>query len=412
MVRDENGDLQSVVSYSMKLIKIYVGLNNAPTSSRDLDPARLFTPQWIRYIANQLGDRSFQPGSTEPAVLLLPRIRSSWVSDRTFTPDLSIIRVDRDIVFIPGVVAPICLPSGSMQDDDAGGAAAAGPGHVYVAGWGASHAQCDSDGSGPAPHRACKFPFVFGDGDRPRSGCSHDETPSASNPVCNQFYAWAAASKDASDFAVDSKEASYFIFFWDDVSGSVQTTACYSRYPGASGWCGTCDPGATEGTPGYCDPVDGKKSYRFAVPRVRRGRQGSTKGLFPVSTDSFRPASGAETARPSWDANWGFCTDWCNKFQSVAKTLMETKLDLLEPEACRKLGADMSVDTSIEFCAGKKRPYPMVARFKRLKDPASGQYFFEHQGARPNYFGADSAGLDFYLGGTDACQGRSCQPPP
>ena len=35
------------------------------------------------------------------------------------------------------------------------------PINAYVAGWGASSSQCDSNEHGPTPHRACKFPFIW-----------------------------------------------------------------------------------------------------------------------------------------------------------------------------------------------------------------------------------------------------------
>ena len=35
------------------------------------------------------------------------------------------------------------------------------PIHAYVAGWGASNSQCDSDDNGPSPHRMCKAPFIW-----------------------------------------------------------------------------------------------------------------------------------------------------------------------------------------------------------------------------------------------------------
>ena len=38
----------------------------------------------------------------------LSRIRSGWVLGRTTSPDLAIARLDRDIKFIPGIVAPVC----------------------------------------------------------------------------------------------------------------------------------------------------------------------------------------------------------------------------------------------------------------------------------------------------------------
>ena len=35
------------------------------------------------------------------------------------------------------------------------------PIHAYVAGWGATFSQCDSNENGPAPHKKCKFPFIW-----------------------------------------------------------------------------------------------------------------------------------------------------------------------------------------------------------------------------------------------------------
>ena len=111
------------------------------------------------------------------------------------TPDLAIIELNRIANLKPGVVSPICLPSEHVQDKPTKKVFITLNGqynyfkyyslqyynflygithfiisindeyqipiHAYVAGWGATSSQCDSNDNGPSPHKMCKFPFVW-----------------------------------------------------------------------------------------------------------------------------------------------------------------------------------------------------------------------------------------------------------
>ena len=113
----------------------------------------------------------------------------------SMTPDLAIIELNRIANLKPGVVSPICLPSEHVQDKPTKKVFITLNGqynyfkyyslqyynflygithfiisindeyqipiHAYVAGWGATSSQCDSNDNGPSPHKMCKFPFVW-----------------------------------------------------------------------------------------------------------------------------------------------------------------------------------------------------------------------------------------------------------
>ena len=43
-------------------------------------------------------------------------IRAGWSLRRSKSPDLALIELNRYVKFKSGVISPICLPSGSVQD--------------------------------------------------------------------------------------------------------------------------------------------------------------------------------------------------------------------------------------------------------------------------------------------------------
>ncbi len=112
--------------------------------------------------------------------------------------------------------------------------------------------------------------------------------------------------------------------------------------------------------------------------------------------------------RPSTDKHWGWCQSWCIDFkgQSMASKLQETKLDLLRQEECLEMGKELSSNSTMELCTGKKKRFPKIIKLKRIKNVKSKSNYFEYIGKVTNYLGMGRSKYDFYLGGTDSCQGE------
>ena len=74
----------------------------------------------------------------------------------------------------------------------------------------------------------------------------------------------------------------------------------------------------------------------------------------------------------------------------------------MSDDECTDLGSEMSADSSIEICTGRKKPFPKVFKFKMTK-----QGRFIISGYKINHLGIQNRKYNFYLGGTDACQGKT-----
>ena len=74
---------------------------------------------------------------------------------------------------------------------------------------------------------------------------------------------------------------------------------------------------------------------------------------------------------------------------------------------CNDLGSTLGSNATIEICTGMKRPWPKIRKFKKVFNKATGKYYFASQGVAKSYlgFGAKQK-YDFFLGGTDSCQGN------
>ena len=103
--------------------------------------------------------------------------------------------------------------------------------------------------------------------------------------------------------------------------------------------------------------------------------------------------------RPTSKKDWGWCRDTCKKNQSEARTLQETKLDILKPDECEDFDPVLSPNTTHEICAGRKNPFPPVWLLKRTKSLKTGKFSFKHIGKEKNYLGFKKSKHDFYLGG-------------
>ena len=113
-----------------------------------------------------------------------------------------------------------------------------------------------------------------------------------------------------------------------------------------------------------------------------------------------------EYGRPTSKKDWGWCRDTCNKDPGLAERLQETKLDILNPDECEDFDPVMQPNATHEICTGRKNPFPTVWLFKRTKSLETGRFSFKHIGKEKNYLGFKKSKHDFYLGGTDSCQGN------
>ena len=151
----------------------------------------------------------------------------------------------------------------------------------------------------------------------------------------------------------------------------------YSSTPSQHGWCGTCktDDDADKGKEGYCDWTGGKNGTQ------------------------------SEIMRPTSKKDWGWCSRTCNNFD-VARTLQETKLDLLTLNQCSDFDSDLYFNRKNELCAGKKNYFPEVWKFKRNQSARKKSYHFKKIGTSTNYLGQKKTKYNFYVGGTDSCLGN------
>lgn len=152
----------------------------------------------------------------------------------------------------------------------------------------------------------------------------------------------------------------------------------HSSTPSQHGWCGTCktDDDADKGKEGYCDWTGGKNGTQ------------------------------SEIMRPTSKKDWGWCSRTCNNFRGVARTLQETKLDLLTLNQCSDFDAEMQFNRKNELCAGKKNYFPEVWKFKRNQSARKKSYHFKKIGTSTNYLGQKKTKYNFYVGGTDSCAGN------
>jgi len=57
------------------------------------------------------------------------------VSGETYTPDITIVELDREVEFIPEFISPLCLPPSGRVNDRSSNTTNV---KAFVAGWGAS----------------------------------------------------------------------------------------------------------------------------------------------------------------------------------------------------------------------------------------------------------------------------------
>lgn len=113
-----------------------------------------------------------------------------------------------------------------------------------------------------------------------------------------------------------------------------------------------------------------------------------------------------EYGKPTSDRNWGWCSKWChNKVgPAPAQKLQETQLDILTPLECVDFGQDLNSNDTLEICTGRKTQFAFNYQFRRIVTK-SGRVTFKTEGKVENRLGVPKSKYNFYLGGTDSCQG-------
>ena len=86
--------------------------------------------------------------------------------------------------------------------------------------------------------------------------------------------------------------------------------------------------------------------------------------------------------------------------------LKEALLDVLEPDECKQLGENLGADPRKELCAGKKKLFPKVKRFKRIYSKKKHAYWFKLSGLKTNYLSIKHRSKNYYYGGEGDCQGK------
>ena len=76
-------------------------------------------------------------------------------------------------------------------------------------------------------------------------------------------------------------------------------------------------------------------------------------------------------------------------------------MDILFDDECKHLGADLDSKPNIELCTGKRKKFPKIEVYTYNMD-----HGFNLTGIETDYLGIKTD-YDFYIGGTDSCQGKS-----
>ena len=249
--------------------------------------------------------------------------------------DLALVRMKKDFTF-GGRVMPICLPGGPRFPDTSG--------VVYVAGWGRTSemSTCKTGKDGPAPYTRCKFPFVYGgipmDMGSIRS-CLSLSSPSSQNKDCRSL------QKSLNGKKLPNKGYSRVDIL--NRRQKLKLASCYKTH-GEHGWCATCDPSATIGTPGYCDqgacnPTAPQGTSGYCGQGAKKSKQKQAIQEMP----RIEPNS----------TNWGFCSRECkNSWNDWSNTLLETRMSIIPSRICQRLfkGGAKGILAKREICAAKQ----------------------------------------------------------
>ena len=88
-------------------------------------------------------------------------------------------------------------------------------------------------------------------------------------------------------------------------------------------------------------------------------------------------------------------------FSDFLFSYQETSLDILLDHECNDLGSEQEVNSSMELCTGRRKEFPEIFNYE-----LTNRYRFKFIGTDIDYLGMKSRNYDFYIGGTDSCQGK------
>ena len=76
-------------------------------------------------------------------------------------------------------------------------------------------------------------------------------------------------------------------------------------------------------------------------------------------------------------------------------------MDILLDSECDDLGSELEANSSTELCTGRKKSFPKIETYKLTAHKG-----FQFTGTKVDYLSGTKGKYDFYLGGTDSCQGK------
>jgi len=181
------------------------------------------------------------------------------------TYDIALVKLDRDAVFIPDRLQPICLP---LADDKSDIPKNGEKLEVFVSGWGRMSADCTTNEFGPIKNLKCKFPFTL-KGKR-HDRCARNRSPSSKVEECNEFR--------------KARKEDYPQVPGDNIAIKVggRTIYCYAIVKGEDGWCqgvGTDDE--IDDNWGWCEPSC--KLEKDSTERLAQKLQETRLEILPLS---------------------------------------------------------------------------------------------------------------------------------
>jgi len=158
--------------------------------------------------------------------------------DYKTSSDIALIKLDRDIEFVPGVLEPICLPA---ADDKSDVSQKDNLLDMYVSGWGKTSSDCTTDEFGPIKNLKCKLPFTYKEENLHE--CANVRSPSSKIEECKAF-----KKVNKADYPAAPGDSIV-------ITDGTKNTTCYSFDKGEHGWCQAIETDDEfDDNWGYCKP--------------------------------------------------------------------------------------------------------------------------------------------------------------